>query len=72
MHVTGKIVVKPRSIKVNFTDSDGQSAAAISAHTCSNEITFPRDFIENDTAESYELFSSALEAVMCGVSFNIV
>lgn len=66
MYVTGKIMIAKKSIQVLFMD-DSQ---AITAHTCSGLLVFPRGVFR-----SYEDFSVALKAVVStrsSVSFNIV
>ena len=71
MHITGKLVVANKSIEVNFMDGD-----AITAHTCSNQIVFPRGAF-TDTTESFEIFAAGLKAVtsvsaQSPLSFNTV
>ena len=69
-HVTGKLHVVAKSIKVQFLDM-GDEHGAITAHTCSYELIFPRGFVE-DTEQSYEFFSVALRAICKDLTFNIV
>ncbi len=72
LHVTGKLVVKKASIKVQFLDHD--DFGAVTTHTCSNELIFPgKEFVTNDT-ESYDRFCAILKSVIDdkSLSFNMV
>ena len=70
MHVTGKLTVSKKSISVKFIDSD--DVGAITTHTCSNEIIFPRGFV-SDEKESYHNFCATIKSVTRDKSsFNMV
>ena len=61
MHVTGKTTVKKKSIEVDFMEE----STAITAHTCSNLLVFPRNSsMFTDTEESFSNFNAALTAVV--------
>ena len=71
LHVTGKSIPAKKSIQVDFMD--GGDDGAISAHTCSSLITFPRGMISTDDSKSYDFFKTALTTVMSSpgeLSFN--
>ena len=65
--VTGSIHPRPHSIQVQFIDDDDIGQGAITAHTCSKIIMFPQCVFS-----TYELFSSALNSVIGGSTFNTV
>ena len=67
LHVTGKVMVSTRSIQVDFLDD----SEAITAHTCSSLIVFPRGAF----TDSFEAFCAALKAVISSsspLSFNMI
>lgn len=69
MHITGKAIPMKKSIQVLFVDDD---PGAIVAHTCSNQIMFPRVSFP-DTEEAFQNFVLALKAVIASpLSFNMV
>ena len=65
--VTGSIHPRHHSIQVQFIDDDDIGQGAITAHTCSKIIMFPQCVFS-----TYELFSSALNSVIGGNTFNTV
>ena len=71
VHVTGKFVTVKSSIEVLFMDGD--DTGAITAHTCTNQITFPQGFFSADTDEYYRTFCDAMKSVVSQpLSFNII
>ena len=65
-HVTGTTAVFKESIKIDFDD-----IGAISAHTCSNLLVFPRGAFV-DTQESYSLFKMAMKSfISAPLTFNL-
>ena len=67
-HVTGVVVVKKRSIKVEVMEDPHGS---ISVHVCSNTIILPKGVFE-PTHDSYQSFVQVMTVVMTGGSYNTV
>ena len=68
LHVTGASYPSNKSVRVDFLDEDGHGA--ITAHTCSKVISFPRGVFGDD---AFEFFKSALESVITSrFHFNTV
>ena len=69
LHTTGASYVHPKSIRVDFIENEH---GAISCHTCSKVIVFPRG-VFSDTQESYHHFCLAVSSVMENeLDFNTV
>ena len=66
--ITGS--VSPGIIEISFLDED--EYGAISVHTCSKEIHFPRTIFANEDEETYKMFSNSLMAVIDSKTFNTV
>ena len=66
-HVTGSMVCRLKSVRVDFGEAE-----AIVAHTCASLIVLPKQSIFVDTEESFELFETAMMAVISCMSFNTV
>ena len=67
LYSTGAVYPQPNSIRIRFMDDDQHGA--ITSHTCSKVLVFPSNLF----AESYEVFSASLTAVISSDnSFNTV
>jgi len=65
MYTTGSFIPRKKAITFLFHENE-----AISAHTCDRILYFPKKAFVR-TEESYQLFSTALLAVM-GEKYNLV
>ena len=66
-HITGAELAMKKDVRVDFMEDDN---GAIVAHTCSRLIILPRGIFTVDTSDAYQMFSSAMEAVLTGKNFN--
>ena len=63
-HTTGSCFPMPNSIGIEVDE-----VGAISAHTCSKVLRFPKNFFNDN---NYELFVSMMKAVIGQDTFNTV